>query len=288
MPDDSTPPGAAPLSTLQAPPPVPAAPTPTPTPEAPGRALPAAPHPAPQSTATATPTFRVLSAAGNLRAVWAADPVDLSTVQLDRLVVDAVHIDETRLSEEFAALPAHTARASEVYTRLRERALKAELHVKRVRAAQAGVIRAYLGSKAGGGRVTEGMVAEMLTLDPTVMEAEDVAVYADTLAAEARGVLSALNRKAEALVTIGANLRQERAFTGSMNAVPQAAPLGWGRPYPHVSTGPHAMADTDPLAGGSGHEGGADVDASGGGTVGHGAGADDALFDGYGPRGYRR
>lgn len=274
MPDDTPPPGAASLPALPAPPTDPPALAPAPGTAAPGRALPAAP----------AATFRVPRAFPDLRAVWAADPVDLSTVQLDRVVIDAVHIDEARLSEEFAALPAHTARASEVYTRLRERSLKADLHVKRVRAAQAGVIRAHLAAKAGAGRVTEAQVAEMLTLDPAVMEAEDVAVYAETLASEARGVLSALNRKAEALVTIGANLRQERAFGGSMQATPQAAPAAWGRPTPHVSTGPHALADTDPLAGGSAFPGGADT--------GHGEsgadGPDDSAFDGYGPRGYRR
>lgn len=299
-PEDSAPPTlalpASPYAALDGASPAPS-PDPTPDHSPAPEAAPAIPDPAPRVKASRgsaaaraalpppPPTFRVLTVQQPLRALWAADPVDLSTVQLDRVVVDAVHVDETRLSQEFAELPTHTARASEVYTRLRERQLKAELHVKRVRAAQAGVIRAHLAAKAGAARVTEAMVAEMLTLDPAVIEAEDVAVYAETLASEARGVLSALNRKAEALVTIGANLRQERAFTGTMYEHPRGAQ---GR-VPGVSTAPFGVAADPPVYG-------AADPAEGDGTGGDGTAPHDPLFADYGatmptpagPRGYRR
>lgn len=136
----------------------------------------------------------------------------------------AVLIDEATLDIDFAELPALLARASTVAAQWRHRQLMADLHVKRTRAARAITHRGLLGARAAtdkGVKATVDAVADAVTLDPQVIAAEDAAAYAEAMVAHTRGVLAALARKGDALTTIGANLRQERGFTGSMHAHPR-------------------------------------------------------------------
>lgn len=136
----------------------------------------------------------------------------------------AVVIDEATLDVDFAELPALLARASTVAAQWRHRQLMADLHVKRTRAARAITHRGLLGALAATDKsvkVTVDAVADAVTLDPQVIAAEDAAAYADAMVAHTRGVLAALARKGDALTTIGANIRQERGFTGSMGAHPR-------------------------------------------------------------------
>lgn len=174
----------------------------------------------------------------------------------------AVVVDEATLDVDFAELPALLARASTVAAQWRHRQLMADLHVKRTRAARAITHRGLLGARAATDKtlkVTVDAVADAVTLDPQVIAAEDAAAYADAMVAHTRGVLAALARKGDALTTIGANLRQERGFTGSMGAHPRGAHAP-AHPYtrsPYADpVGPDAPTsdaepppDRDPLGG---------------------------------------
>ena len=154
---------------------------------------------------------------GGLRRLPAAPDV-----HLDPYLLECVHLDPYFLDEEFARVSGDFARWNELYVEAHERYLKARLHSVRTRASRAMHIRRNIKLYAavnGNIKITESSLADMITLDPEVVTAEDVLVMADRERTRIRGILSALSRKSEAMVTIGANQRAEKNAPSHMRSI---------------------------------------------------------------------
>jgi len=154
-----------------------------------------------------------------------AVPPAPATVRIDTFIQECVTIEPIALTEEFARLPADFARWNEVYAVAHERYLKAKLHAARTRATAALNIRRNPALYAQAYKVpklTEGIIESILALDADVQVAEDVVVHAETERNRVRGVLIALGRKNDALVTIGAHQRAEMSNANGMRGGP-----GW-------------------------------------------------------------
>lgn len=229
---------------------------------APASALHAPPTGAPRPTPAPTPTRTAAPYAPTTLGAQLPLPIAAPLPELSAWEADAVEVDEATLDADFAALPALLARASTVAAQWRHRQLMAELHVKRTRAARATTHRALLGARAATDKAvkaTVDAVADAVTLDPQVIAAEDAAAYAEAMVAHTRGVLSALARKGDALTTLGANLRQERGFAGSLGATPRPR---YPSTAPVPDSAPHSYAAHD------GAMRGADPFGMGGGSMG--------------------
>lgn len=141
------------------------------------------------------------------------------TVPIDPALREAVHIEPMVLTEEFARLPGDMARWNELYAEAHERYLMAKLNAERTRSRRALYIRrnSSIFASTYGVKMTESAIMDILNTDKEVMAAEDVTVYADRERTRLRGIMSALVRKSEALVSIGAQLRAEMTFHPHLN-----------------------------------------------------------------------
>ena len=132
-------------------------------------------------------------------------------------------LDPRAVSQEFANLPSHYARWNEVYARLTRALGFAQAKVRRVRAEARFRVKGglRLKAKAAGDKApTVDDFEAAIHLDPAVVAIEDDVVILDAERTRVRGILSALGRKSDALVTIGANQRAELDAPDHMNAIP--------------------------------------------------------------------
>lgn len=127
--------------------------------------------------------------------------------ELDDYLRGCVRIDPANINDEFVRLPSDYALWNERYRTALERSLLAEAEVKRVHAGL------YL---RGGARVmptgkpaTVDWIKAMIEDDPDYQQAVADAIRAEADVAHVKGVLEAIRTKREALVSIGANIRQE-------------------------------------------------------------------------------
>lgn len=155
------------------------------------------------------------------------DVPDAGLVALEPYLHECTRIEPMALSEELARGPADFARWNEHYAAATEEFLAAKLAVARVRARRALFLRKnrkWIIADNPGVSVTEGLIADLVTVDPEVIAAEDRLVTAERDRGRVRGILTALGRKAEALVSIGAHLRAEMAWTDPrVNVTPRSS-----------------------------------------------------------------
>ena len=143
---------------------------------------------------------------------------DAGAIPLDGYLDECVRLEPMALTEELARGPGDFARWNELYATATEAYLQAKADVGRVRARRGLQLRRNRGLVAQmnpGVNITEATLADLVTLDPEVIAAEDRMIGADRDRTRIRGILSALNRKAEALVSIGAHMRSEMQWTSS-------------------------------------------------------------------------
>ena len=148
---------------------------------------------------------------------------------LDPYLRECVTLEPMALSEEFARLPTDFARWNELYAAATERELQARLHEKRVRAHVTIDVRRRAAFYCQLHRVktlTADLVDAIVEVDSRVVDAADLYTVAEGARTRLRGILSALGRKSDALVTIGANMRAERNLPPHLNthAAPRSGP----------------------------------------------------------------
>lgn len=147
--------------------------------------------------------------------------LDPATEPLEAFLDDCVGVDPAAISQEFATLPSHYARWNEVYARFTRALGFAQAKARRVRAEARFRVKAglKLRAKAEGERAPNADDIEAcIHLDKAVMAAEDDVIVLDAERTRVRGILTALGRKSDALVTIGANQRAELDAPDHMNA----------------------------------------------------------------------
>lgn len=166
---------------------------------------------------TLAPTHLAFDALAEPEALAPAMPPlpDTPDLALEQYLADCVALEPIALSEEFARLPSDYARWNELLAEAHHRYLAAALNTRRVRARATLTIRRDPAVYAAlyKCRITEGAIADIVALDRDVRAAEDAEAAADRDRARVRGVLSAMARKSEALVTIGAHQRAELGLT---------------------------------------------------------------------------
>lgn len=146
-------------------------------------------------------------------------------VDLDPYVVDCVDLDLTRYNEEFARLPNDLARWNELHTRAHEAVLEAKAAATRTRSRRALELRRTLAARATVDKtfkLTESVLQDTLNTDAEVIATEDALTRADVLRTRIRGVLAAVSAKGTALVSVGAQLRAEKAFPEHLNTPERA------------------------------------------------------------------
>lgn len=159
------------------------------------------------------------------------DPGD---VPIEGYLRDCVNIEPFLWVEEFARLPADFARWNELYAEATDHYLQAKLNADRVTARRSLYIRRNraLFAQTYAITLTEATIANIVAIDPEVMAAEDAAAYADRERTRIRGVLSAIGKKADALVSIGAQLRAEMTTPEHLRAPEGQAMSQATRPKP--------------------------------------------------------
>ncbi len=143
--------------------------------------------------------------------------------ELDPYLTECVALEPIALSEEFARLPSDYARWNELLAEAHHRYLAAALHTRRTRARITLAIRRDPAVYAAlyKCKITEGAIGDIVALDREVRAAEDAEAAADRDRSRVRGVLSAMARKSEALVTIGAHQRAELTLTPHIRSQPR-------------------------------------------------------------------
>lgn len=129
-------------------------------------------------------------------------------VDRDAFLADCVKIEPAALQEEFVRLPGDFAYWAEQHALATESFLTAEAGRKHEEA------RLYLlaGQKvnpATGKSYTIDGVKALVETDPSFQAAKHVEVQAEVELARAKNVMEALRTKREALISLGATIRQE-------------------------------------------------------------------------------
>ncbi len=174
-----------------------------------------APDPAAPGRTTAPELYDPLADDLSAIAPMMAPIPSAPNIELEPYLTECVALEPIALSEEFARLPADYARWNELLAEAYHAYLVAALNTRRVRARATLAIRREPAVYAALYRckITEGTIADIVALDRDVREAEDAEAAADRDRSRVRGVLSAMSRKSEALVTIGAHQRAELTLT---------------------------------------------------------------------------
>lgn len=120
-------------------------------------------------------------------------------------VKSAVTIEPMALEEEFVRLPADIASFNEQFAEALEEFLRAKRNEERTYA------RLYMSEREGAEKkTTEAMVRHTVELHPDYEAATLRRIMAEVEKARLRGVLDALSAKRDSLISVGAQIRDER------------------------------------------------------------------------------
>jgi len=127
---------------------------------------------------------------------------------LDKYLADCTNIYPETLEEEFVRLSADLAYWSGQAEKALRAHLRQKLEVERARARAALSLR--LMAEKTGAKLTESKVEDAVALDPEYMAAQNALVETECAKVKHQNILHAIGAKKEMMVSLGANIRQEK------------------------------------------------------------------------------